>query len=571
MMLHRRLLVLAGPVLGWIGVSVLVMLLASGLSIALGFSIASLLAAAVASDAPGLARAAMFTLAVLVFRAVAAWLRDTVVVWVGIRIRRRLRGVLLAHLGVLGPEVLTRKRSGELAATIVDGVESLDPYYSRYLPSLIVTILLPITVVAYLWTISPTSGIVLLLAAVIATVPGRFLDATLLRRGRERWAQQQRLSADFLDGIQAIPTLRILGATSTVGATLSDRAWGFYRATVAQLRVSLVESGVTGFAVYGGAATATVIAGLGAWRGEITAGEAFVVLLLSREVFRPVNDLGAAWHAGYLGLTAADGIDEFLQTQSTVVFDGDDGAPARQGSAVHFEKINYRYRTAGDERWAVRNVDLEIPGGATVAIVGASGSGKTTTIRLLQRMDDPVDGRILLDGRPLSSFTREALIDSMAVVSQHSMVFAGTIAENISLGRPDATKAQIEQAAIFAEADEFIRTLPDGYDTVLGEFGAGLSGGQRQRLAIARAVLQDRPLLVLDEATAHLDVRTEAAITRRLSSREGRTTIIITHRLESVQDADAIILLEHGRVAQHGPYEHLRASDAYRRLEEAAR
>lgn len=562
---------LARPVLGYVLLSVAVMLLTSGLSIATGVSIARLLVIAVFPDGGSLLVAALLTAGLLLARGLSIWLREWVIAWVGVRVRCRLRAVLIMHLGDLGPAALSRQRSGEVTATIVDGVDSLDPYYARYLPSLIVSLVLPAGLLIFLWSVLPAAVVVLIAAALLATVPARLWDATLLHRGRERWRELGELSADFLDAIQAVPNLRVLGATAPVESSLVRRAHAFYASTMRQLKVSLVESGLSGLAVHGGTAAATVIAALAAWRGEIAPAAAFLILMLSREVFRPITDLGAAWHAGYLGLTAVDRIDDLLDQKPEVIFDGTRQHPAAPGCEIRFNGVGYQYAEADGEEFALRDFDLAVPAGATVALVGASGSGKTTAVRLLQRLSNPRSGRILLDGEPLDHYAAEALQASLAVVSQHSVIFNGTIADNIALGSPHATAEEIQAAAIAAEAHEFITALPDGYQATVGEFGSNLSGGQRQRLALARALLQDRPVLVLDEATAHLDVRTEAAITRRLATARNRTTIVVTHRLESVADADLIAVVADGRIVQYGPPDELTGTGPYRELMAAMR
>jgi len=222
---------------------------------------------------------------------------------------------------------------------------------------------------------------------------------------------------------------------------------------------------------------------------------------------------------------------------------------------VRYENVTFRFRNSDQ---GVFDASFEAPAGKTVALVGPTGAGKTTTLALLQRLRAPDSGSILVDGVDISDVTLSSLRHHIAVVFQDAGLFNRSIAENIRVGRPDATDAEVEQAARLAEAHEFISKKPEGYQFVIGERGASLSGGERQRLAIARAILKDAPILILDEATSALDVETEGKIKRALDRlREGRTTFIIAHRLSTVADADTILVLDSGRIVERGTFREL--------------
>ncbi|HEX2315798.1 MAG TPA: ATP-binding cassette domain-containing protein, partial [Thermomonospora sp.] len=275
----------------------------------------------------------------------------------------------------------------------------------------------------------------------------------------------------------------------------------------------------------------------------------------------PVRALSDYWHAGYLGLTAVDGLEELLSARPAVRDTGTVTAfPARP--EIRFDRVTFTYPGSG--RPAVRDVSFTVPAGETVAVVGPSGAGKSTLAALLQRHHDPDEGTITLGGVDLRDLTLGALRSGVAVVAQDTYLFHGTVADNLRLARPDATDADLEEAARTAGAHEFVTALPQGYATVLGERGATLSGGQRQRLAIARAVLADAPVLLLDEATSHVDVRGEEALARL---RAGRTCLLIAHRLSTVRDADHIVVLAGGEVAESGDHASLTAArGSYHRL-----
>ncbi|WP_052422930.1 ABC transporter ATP-binding protein/permease [Nonomuraea candida] len=539
MIVHRRLLQLAGTVKGPIAACVGLGLAVSAAYVAQAVLLAAALAALVAGDVPAAVRLLLWSLAVIVVRAALLWAREAVAAWAGALVRARLRDRLIVHLGRLGPAHLTGTRTGHVQTTLVDGVEGLDPYFSRYLPQVVVTFCVPIALVGWLFTVS-VAGATVLAAAVagVLTIP-RFWDATLLRRGRGRWAAFAALASDYLEAMQGMATLRAFGAAGTLGGRLAGRAHDLYLTTMRQLRISLVETGISAFFVQAGTAAAVLAA--------TTAGSAwavFAVLLAAAECFRPVKSLSDAWHAGYLGITAVDGIEELLAA-SPAVADRGTRRDFPEAPAIAFEQVTFTY--PGAPRPAVRDVAFTVPAGRTVALVGPSGAGKSTLAALLHRHHDPDRGRITIGGTDVRDLTLDTLRGGVAVVAQDTYLFHGTVAENLRLARPEATDEELVAAARLAAAHDFIAELPDGYGTRLGERGATLSGGQRQRLAIARALLADAPVLVLDEATSHVDARTEQALSE---VRRGRTCLMIAHRPDTIRQADHVVTLENGTVLE---------------------
>ncbi|MFI6510417.1 ABC transporter ATP-binding protein/permease [Streptosporangium sp. NPDC050855] len=558
MIVHRRLLQLSGAVKAPLAACVGLGLAVSAAYVGQALLLAGALAALARGDHDTTVTLLVWAFVVIAGRAVLLWARETVTVWAGAHIRARLRDRLVERLELLGPAHLTEARTGSVQTTVVDGVEGLDAYFSRYLPQVVVTICVPVALVGWLFSVNAAAATVLAAAVAGVLVIPRLWDATLLRRGRTRWKAFADLAADYLEAMQGVATLRAFGAVGRLGGRLAGRAHELYTTTMRQLKVSLIETGVSALLVQAGTAAA-VLAAVSAT--SPSAWSVFVVLMITVECFRPVRQLSEYWHAGYLGITAVDGLEDLLSAEPVVSDTGTRTALPDRPEIV-FDRVTFTYPGASVE--AVRDVTFTIAAGESVALIGPSGAGKSTIAALLQRHYDPGSGNITINGSPLADFTLSTLRAGIAVVAQDTYLFHGTIADNLRLARPDASDADLEQAARDADAHAFITDLPDGYATVLSERGATLSGGQRQRIAIARALLADAPVLLLDEATSHVDVRGEQALARL---KRGRTCLLIAHRLSTVRDADRIVVLEHGQVAETGDHDALHAAGgSYHRL-----
>ena len=337
---------------------------------------------------------------------------------------------------------------------------------------------------------------------------------------------------------------RIRAASAAYRAS-NRKAIALSSAFVPLIRMVIV-TGFTAMLVFGGLLVAD---------DKLEVGAYSVMVFLTQRLLWPLTRLGQTFDLYQRAMASTDRILDLLDTETGIE---DGSAPLPRESvrgAVRFERVDFSYATGPP---ILRGLDLDIPAGETTAIVGATGAGKSSLVKLILRFYEPTGGRIVLDGTDLHELRLADLRHAVGLVSQDVFLFDGTVRENIGYGNPEAGGAEIEEAARIAEADDFIRALPEGYDTRVGERGQKLSGGQRQRLSIARAVLKDPPILILDEATSSVDNETEAAIQRSLARISvGRTTLIIAHRLSTVRHAHRIYVLENGRVSEHGRHEEL--------------
>ncbi|HEY3067151.1 MAG TPA: ABC transporter ATP-binding protein [Methylomirabilota bacterium] len=501
---------------------------------------------------------------VIAARAVVEYARTMVAHRTAVGVQGRLRARLYDHLVRLGPAYLTHERTGPVVTSLVDGVQQLEIYFGQYLPQLVVAAATPLLIFGFVAFLDLPVAAVLVAGALVTLI------APALWHRRDRAASLARnrayaaFGAELLDALQGLGTLKAFGQSGERARLLDEKSHALFRSTMWLLGANTLGRGITDA---GMAITATAALGLGAWRvstGAMDLASLLVILMLGVEVFRPLRDLRMLLHAGMLGTAAARGIEEILAARPAVA-DGEGLRPAL-APTVTFEAVQFAY--PGGRRIAHDGVTFHVEAGERVAFVGPSGSGKSTIVRLLLRFYDPDAGSVRVGGRDVRKLPLDELRRHVSVVSQDTYLFHGTVEENVRMGNPDATPADVEAAARAAHAHEFILHLPDGYRTVVGERGVRLSGGQRQRIAIARALLRDAPILVLDEALSSVDAESEALIQGALDRlMEGRTTLVCAHRLSSVIGADRIVVLGDGRVVETGRHAELMAArGAYWRL-----
>lgn len=494
-------------------------------------------------------------LLIIVGRALLAWSNSVISNQASTQAKTTMRLRLMQHLHALGPAYTKGERSGELANTLVDGAEALDTYFTQLLPQMFATACIPVLVLAMVFWTDPLSGLVLLVTAPLLPfllfLVGKKADALTKRQ----WSQMSVLSAHFLDVMQGLTTLKLFGRSKHQSKTIRLMSERFSQVTMRVLRVAFLSSFVMEFGATISMALVAVEIGIRLLYSGIPFYQAFLVLLLAPEFYAPLRAMGTSFHASMSSTSAAERMFAIL----------DQPEPARKAllpwspllrENLRVEDVRYTY--PDQEHPALAGVSLRIERGQKVALVGPSGAGKSTLAHMLLRFVEPQQGRVLADGVDILSCQPQEWRNLVAWVPQRPYLFNDSIAANIRLGNPDASDEEVQQAARNAHLHEFIESLPQGYDTVIGERGARLSGGQVQRLALARAFLRDAPLLILDEATSNLDSESEALILASMQKlMAGRMTLVIAHRLNTVMNAEQIVVLDKGHVVASGTHEQL--------------
>ena len=482
-------------------------------------------------------------------------------------VQLELRKRLYARVVALGPSYFGLERTGAVMISMIDGVEQLETYFGEYLPQLLVSFITPIVVFALLAFFDfPVAALMFAFAMFTLFAPASF-QRWDVKSSMRRSKAYRGFAAEFLDSIQGLATLKAFGQSTARGRLLAERAHEVFRTTMWVLATNSLTRGLTDTGIAVGSAA---VLAFGAWRvtqGQMGLDVLLVVLMMGIEVFRPQRDLRALLHNGMMGRAAADDIFTVLNAHPKVE---PPAAPVELDGPlapeVEFDGVSFAY--PGGRRSAHRELAFRVEPGERVGFVGESGAGKSTIVRLLLRFYDPDEGAVRIGGHDLRTLRPDDIYRNVAVVNQDTYLFHGTVEENLRFGKPDATEEEVEAAARAANAHEFISRLPQGYTSVIGERGIKLSGGQRQRIAIARALLRDAPILILDEALSAVDAENEAVIQSALDRlMQGRTTLIFAHRLSSVIGADRILVLDHGSVVETGDHASLmRAGGTYFRL-----
>ncbi|WP_171164813.1 thiol reductant ABC exporter subunit CydD [Streptomyces sp. I05A-00742] len=483
--------------------------------------------------------------ATAVGRAVVAWLTELAAHRAGAAVKSQLRTRLLAHAARLGPGAVN---TGELTTLATRGIDALDDYFARYLPQLGLAAVVPVAVLARIVTADWLSALVIVLTLPLVPLFMALIGWVTQSRMDRQWRLLSRLSGHFLDVVAGLPTLKVFGRAKAQAESIRAITSDYRRATLRTLRIAFLSSFALELLSTLSVALVAVGIGMRLVHGELDLYTGLLVLVLAPEAYLPLRQVGTHYHAAAEGLAAADQVFAVLETAPAPA--GTRPAPDARGAVLSVDRLVVRH--PGRDRLSLAATSFEVRPGETVALTGPSGVGKSTLLNVLLGFERPTSGRVSIGGTDLSSLSPESWRDQVAWVPQRPHLFAGTVAENVRLARPDATEAQVREALRAAGALDFVSMLHHGTDTRLGEDGAGLSAGQRQRLALARAFLADRPVLLLDEPTANLDGETEAAVVeavRRLA--EGRTVLLVVHRPALLAVADRVVRLE--RHAERDP------------------
>ncbi len=494
-------------------------------------------------------------LLVIAGRALLIWINEVSANAVAVRIKTDLRERLFNHILKLGPAYTRGQRTGELTTAAVEGIEALDAYYSQYLPQLVITTLVPISILFFVFPMDLLSGFILLITAPL--IPFFMI---MIGKGAEIVTKRQyetlsRLSAHFLDSLQGLTTLKLFGRSKSYAKNIETVSNQFRDRTLDVLRVTFLSALALELLATLSTAVIAVEIGFRLLYGLMEFREAFFLLILAPEFYMPLRALGARFHAGMSGTTAARKIFEILDMPAAGEQLSVNGEQLSEGIAyIEFENVSFTY--PNETTPALENINLTIQAGQHIALVGKTGAGKSTLVNLLLGFTQPTSGQITVNHA--LRITNYELRNSIAWVPQKPHLFHDTLSANIRLGKPNTTDEEMIEAAKAAYLHEFIETLPDKYETIIGESGARLSGGQVQRLALARAFLKNAPILLLDEPTSSLDPETESLLeesTRQLM--QGRTVITIAHRLNTIFKADNIIVLDQGCIIEQGTHSEL--------------
>ena len=467
---------------------------------------------------------------------------------------------LYDKLEPLAPAYMVRRRSGDFVSVVGGDVETVEYFFAHAISPMIVAVLIPGGLLAALAVVAWPIAVVLAPFLLAVAVSPFFANTRIERLGDEIRGRLGDIHAYMVDSIQGMREISAFGRGGDRNREMTDKGWAyagylgrFQRSQAFQIGFMEAMMGLGGLAVLA----------VGVWLvrdGQLARDQLPLVSVLALAAFSPVTELARTMKQMMETLAASRRILE-IHDESVPVEDGpgvtEEKADRPSATpSIGFQEVSFAY-SEGDPQ-ALVDASFEIGAGQTVAIVGRSGAGKTTSAYLMMRFWDPDSGGIALEDHRLDEFRLDDLRGRMALVAQDTYLFNSTVRENIRLGRQDATDSEVEEAARQANAMEFIESFPDGFETRVGERGMQLSGGQRQRIAIARAILKNAPVLILDEATSHLDAVSEATVRDALTRlMKGRTTVVIAHRLSTIRDADNILVLDEGQVVEQGTHQQL--------------
>ena len=488
-----------------------------------------------------------------------SWLKNRSIFNISARIKLDIRNKIYSKVMEFELRYKDVKRTGGLVTTMLDGVENLESFFGLFLPQIFIAILTPIGLFFFIGQFNAIIALTLVLMVPIIPVTIGAVQAWVRRVAKMHWETFEDLNSFFLDSLQGINVLKLFGQIKQRKKEIADRSWDFRDNTMKLLYANLTSILVMDLISMIGTAIGVTMAILYFISGELSLSGAIIILLISYEFFRPLRILGSYFHIAVNGISSAKSIIEILNQESHhLKIEKFQKLDVGNKVDIEFKDVSFSYQP--ESQLILKNINFKLETGKITAIVGQSGAGKTTIANLIARFYDPNIGEVSIDGCNLKNFNPNEVRNLISMVSQQTYLFHGTIRENLLIAKPKATEDELIEACEKAGILKYVLSLPEKLDASLVERAKNLSSGQIQRISIARAILKDAPIIILDEATSNVDAENEKKIQETLKNlAKTKTTIIIAHRLSTVRDADKILVLEGGRIAERGTHQELMA------------
>ena len=490
---------------------------------------------------------------VIIGRFLVTWLGEGTAGGVAVRVKNHLRQEVLAKIVRLGPARLSVERSGEITAVLTQGLDSLDAYFSQFLPQLVLAALVPLCVFFFVFPLDWISGLILILTAPLLPIFMILIGSTAEKLTRKQWGALSLMSAQFLETLQGLTALKALNQTQSAEERLRSVSERYRKTTLEVLRVTFLSSLALELMATISVAVVAVQMGLRLLAGGIGFEQALFILVVAPDFYLPLRQLGMKFHSASAGVSAARRIFEILDLPEEAPVQLETSILEVQPGPLEIELRDVTYQFPGRGEPVINGINLRLAAGYVTAVVGRSGAGKSSLANLLLGFIQPTRGAILINHVPLASVNLRAWREQIAWVGQSPSIFSGSIRENILLGRRMTDDENLSWVLAACGLEDWIKSLSHGLETRIGEGGALISSGQAQRLMFCRALLKPARLVVLDEPTAHLDAKLEKELLRAMQVLfAGKTVLLIAHRLPTVMLAQHLVVMDAGRIIEEG-------------------
>lgn len=475
--------------------------------------------------------------------------------------RSTLRELVYKKLLRLGTGYSSVESTSSIVQVMVEGVEQLEIYFGKYLPQFFYSLLVPVTLFVFMSFVSFKAALVFILSVPLIPVSIIAIMKIAKRILKDYWKSYSDLGGSFLENLQGLTTLKVFDIDEDRHEKMNVEAEKFRKITMKVLSMQLNSITIMDLVAFGGAALGTIVALIQFKNGDLLPGSLLIVILLSSEFFIPLRLLGSYFHIAMNGMAASDRIFGILDAKEREKAVDNSIKEIKDDINISLKNVTFSY---DGEREVVKDVNMEITPKGIVAIVGESGSGKSTIASIILNNHKVNKGQVLLNSKDIENLDSNLIYENIALISTNSYIFNGSILDNLLVGKKDATTEEINEALKVSRLDSFIEGLKDKLNTNVGEAGSALSGGQKQRLALARAILANRKMIIFDEATSNIDVESEEAIWEAIYElSKDKTILVISHRLANVKEAKNIYVMNKGSLVEEGTHNELMKAEGY--------